>query len=160
MANARFDVPVERVAALRRQRFTWGAIARQLSTSRQTLNAWRTRVFFEDPLANELDDDDLDDLVRGIVAENTQIGEVTIDSHLFGVHGVNVARARLRGAIKRVDPEGVAARREVRGSMGGNAGATATFWCCPPCDPFHLLLPPPPTRPPAPPPCGRRSARK
>ena len=104
------DVNIEDIAFLRGLRFSWQRIAQILGISRSTLY----RRINEEGLARNLSyttisDADLDKLVADIKAVHPNDGErlMMVSRNIF------VPRARLRGAIHRVDPINTALRRSV-----------------------------------------------
>lgn len=98
----KISIEEEQVAGLRSLGMNWKKIATLLGVSEDTLRR-RRREFQENLDFAELDDTQLDELVKQILDEHPCLGERMLQGHLLS-RGFIVQRARLRTSIKRVTP--------------------------------------------------------
>ena len=108
-------------------RFSWTNVAKMLGISRSTLyRRLEEEGISSDARYSDINDSDLDQLVREIKSSHQRDGERLMIGHL-SQRGISIPRTRLRGSIHHVDPEetrirrSVTVRRRVYVSEGPNA---------------------------------------
>lgn len=99
----RLVVNIEQVELLRSSDFTWQEVAGVVGVSRTTL--WRRLHKLGVPLEgySDIDDDQLDELIREVQLNNPNIGVGMLQGHLKGL-GKRVQRQRIRESVLRVNP--------------------------------------------------------
>ena len=107
------NVDIRDIEYLRSLRFTWTKIAEILGISRSTLyRRLQEEGLSQDATYSDINDVDLDQLIKEIKEVHPNDGERMIIGHL-AQHGVILQRARIRASIHRIDPVNTAIRRSV-----------------------------------------------
>lgn len=110
-ANGRGRPPVgislEEVAQMRKLGFKWTEIATSLQVSISRMKTWRAEINYDDEYDElvQLDDGELDSIIRNFVADQPERGEKSCAGLLLS-SGYKVTRQQLRDSIARVDEEG------------------------------------------------------
>ena len=105
----RFNIQREQLLYLSSLGFSWTSIASLLGVSRMTLYRRRGELnLLTDPLRT-LNDEELKDLLRNIRREHPNLGQ-TMMLGLVRARGYCVFRARLRDAVRQIDPLSTALR--------------------------------------------------
>ncbi|OQV24155.1 hypothetical protein BV898_02105 [Hypsibius exemplaris] len=106
----RMQVGETSVGVLRQEGFRWSQIHSLLGISRTTLYRRRVELGFVDPCPNSaISDLHLDESVREIISLQRGAGSVLVTGALRE-RGIRVTRKRIRASIRRIDPNGYAAR--------------------------------------------------
>ena len=111
VGRPRFQVPKEQLSLLMERRFTIPQIAELIGISTRTLH----RRMSEYGLSirstySELTEVELDDVILSIHEEFPMCGNKQMTGHLLS-RGIRVQQSRVRDSMRRIDPEGTAARR-------------------------------------------------
>ena len=110
MGRPQAEINFEEVEFLRTLNLKWGVIATMIGVSRQTLYRRLKEGILEEMQFTSISDSDLDDVIRHIKIDHPNDGEVLVGGHLHA-QGIRTQRYRLRAALHRVDPSGIADRR-------------------------------------------------
>ena len=105
----RFVIHREQLLYLISLGFSWTSIASLLGVSRMTVYRRREEYNLLDDPSNTLNDDELKDLLREIKREHPNLGQTMILG-LLRARGYCVSRARVRDAIRQIDPLSTALR--------------------------------------------------
>ena len=90
----------------------WNLIANTIDVPIRTLERWRQKSGFQDPL-RRISDDELCVIIACYLAEHINIGEVFTAGYLLSLN-LYVPRDQLRRVIDLVDPEGILHRKTHR----------------------------------------------
>ena len=105
----RFNIQREQLLYLSSLGFSWANIASLLGVSRMTVYRRRAELnLLTDPVRT-LNDEELEDLLRNIRREHPNVGQ-TMMLGLVRAQGYYVSRARLRDAVRHIDPLSTALR--------------------------------------------------
>ena len=105
----RFNIQREQLLYLSSLGFSWTSIASLVGVSRMTLYRRRAELnFLADPV-HTLNNEELEHLLTEIRREHPNLGQ-TMMLGLVRAQGYYVSRARLRDAIRRIDPLNTALR--------------------------------------------------
>ena len=111
MGRPQAEINFEEVEFLRTLNLKWGVIATMIGVSRQTLyRRLKEEGILEEMQFTSISDSDLDDVIRHIKIDHPNDGEVLVGGHLHA-QGIRTQRYRLRAALHRVDPSGIADHR-------------------------------------------------
>lgn len=106
-------INLDEVEFFRSINLNWTTIAAKVGVSRQTLyRRLKKEGIYEDLRYSSLSDNELDDVLRHIKINHPNDGEVLMHGHLSAM-GLKIQRYRLRSALHRVDPIGIAQRRRI-----------------------------------------------
>lgn len=105
----KFSLTKEQLVNLRETGLTWAKIAVCLNVSERTLYR-RVQEFEIDSKFSDLSDNDLDELLKSIIALTPRAGESYVRGSLKG-SGVRIQRWRIRERLNSIDPVGRATRR-------------------------------------------------
>ena len=107
----KIEISKELVISLRENNFSWSKIADILNISTKTLKRRRNEMGIPENLNefSSISDNELDNLILGIKAEQPYTGESLIQGLLLSM-GYHIQRHRVRSSIHRVDPVGPAIR--------------------------------------------------
>jgi len=108
------DIPgtINRITELRRDRFTWTAVARSLGVTRRKIQLFIQRNQYVDPwvVVGEHNLDEVRDVVRDHMCKHPGCGYLMIRGILRS-HGWFMKRSDMIDLIREIDPEGVQRRR-------------------------------------------------
>ena len=110
----RIELDNQIITTLRARGISWMDIARhpQVNVCRETLRLWRIETSFVEPKIHP-SVAELDVLVQNFIEGEPRRGFSIIESFL-SLSGYHVTQAELRACMHRVDPEGVAARSQIK----------------------------------------------
>ena len=119
------SLPWQTITAYRKINHSWTDIAKLLDISPRTLRRHRILVAFQDPNPfSDISDEDLDILIRRLVAQTAGVIGTQLMESLLRDHGHRVSRRRIRASMSRVD---VCIWKF--GSLG-NIDPTYAIFCC------------------------------
>jgi hypothetical protein len=102
--RSRFSLPWQTISAYRKINYSWTKIAELLNISSKTLRRHRIVVAFQDPNPfSDISDQDLDILVRRLVAQTVGVIGTQLMESLVRDYGHRVPRHRIRACMSRVD---------------------------------------------------------
>lgn len=106
-----FDIPQETLQYFLSISYSIPCIAQLVGVSQRTITR-RLQMFglSARDTFSQLDDDSLDNMVRGILSNFPNSGYRTVKAHLFA-QGERFTELRIRESMRRVDPEGVIFRQ-------------------------------------------------
>ena len=110
----RADINMDEVVKMRRLGLRWQVIADRQKVHINTLTNWRRENGFEENDDNplfEVDDDDLDVIVKDFLDGQGQRGDQIMNGHLTSL-GIAATRQRVRDSVKRVDAAGRQGRKK------------------------------------------------
>jgi hypothetical protein len=91
---------------------SWNLIADTIDVPIKTLERWRKKSGFQDPL-RRVSNDELSVIIASYLAEHINIGEVFTAGYLLSLN-LYVSRVQLRRVIDLVDPAGILHRKTHR----------------------------------------------